>query len=79
MLTKAAFAEKAGLTCGRISQLLGQGLPVGADGRSDVQAGLRRMEDNLDLDRRGKGGVPGTTPWLTEARHLHDTAYGQAR
>jgi hypothetical protein len=71
-LTKAAFAEKVGLTRGRISQLIGQGLPVGTDGQIDAEAGLRWMEDNLDPDRRGKGGVAGTTPSLAEARRLHE-------
>jgi hypothetical protein len=71
-ITKAAFAEKVGLTRGRISQLIAQGLPVLADGRIEVEAGLRWMEDNLDPDRRGKGGIAGTTPSLAEARRLHE-------
>lgn len=72
-LSKAAFAERVGLTRGRISQLIGQGLPVTGDGRIEVEAGLRWMEDNLDPDRRGKGGAqPSTTPSLAEARRLHE-------
>jgi hypothetical protein len=75
-VTKAAFAEKVGLTRGRISQLIGKGLPVTPDGRINVEAGLRWMEDNLDPDRRGKGGkggtAPSTTPSLAEARRLHE-------
>lgn len=71
-LTKAAFAEKVGLTRGRISQLIGQRLPVAAGGKIDVEAGLRWMEDNLDPGRRGKGGAAGTTPSLAEARRLHE-------
>jgi hypothetical protein len=72
-VTKAAFAERVGLTRGRISQLISQGLPVTAGGRIEVEAGLRWMEDNLDPDRRGKGGtVSSTTPSLAEARRLHE-------
>src|SRR5437764_14732997 len=51
-VTKAAFAERVGLTRGRISQLIAQGLPVLADGRIEVEAGLRWMEETLDPDRR---------------------------
>ena len=73
VVTKAAFAERVGLTRGRISQLIAQGLPVLPDGRIEVEAGLRWMEDNLDPDRRGKGGsAPNTTPSLAEARRLHE-------
>jgi hypothetical protein len=73
VVTKAAFAERVGLTRGRISQLIDRGLPVRADGRIDMAAGLRWMEDNLDPDRRGKGGAaPSTTPSLAEARRLYE-------
>ncbi len=71
-VTKAAFAERVGLTRGRISQLVAQGLPVLSNGRIEVEAGLRWMEENLDPDRRGKGGTSGTTPSLAEARRLHE-------
>jgi hypothetical protein len=71
-VTKAAFAERVGLTRGRISQLIAHGLPVLADGRIEVETGLRWMEENLDPDRRGKGGVSNTTPSLAEARRLHE-------
>jgi hypothetical protein len=72
VVTKAAFAGRVGLTRGRISQLIAQGLPVLPDGRIEVEAGLRWMEENLDPDRRGKGGVAGATPSLAEARRLHE-------
>jgi hypothetical protein len=73
-VSKAAFAEKVGLTRGRISQLIAQGLPVRADGRIEVEAGLRWMEDNLDADRRNKGGsqAPAGAPTLAEAKRLHE-------
>ncbi len=38
--TKTAFAIRVGLTKGRISQLVAEGLPVRADGRIDVAVGL---------------------------------------
>lgn len=55
--TKTEFAARVGLTKARISQLIGQGLPVRADGKVDVEAGLAWMEKNLDPSRRGKGGA----------------------
>ncbi len=74
--TKTDFAARAGLTPGRISQLIAAGLPVQSDGRIDVAEGLAWMEENLDAARRNKGGsVPvhgnrGAT--LAEARRLHE-------
>src|SRR6185295_3447357 len=59
--TKTEFAARVGLTKARISQLIGQGLPVRADGKVDVEAGLAWMEKNLDPSRRGKGGTASTT------------------
>lgn len=72
--TKAEFAARVGLTRGRISQLIGKGLPVRTDGRIEVEAGLRWMEDNLDSDRRDKGGTNGngSAPSLAEAKRLHE-------
>ena len=72
---KSAFAARVGLTRGRISQLITEGLPVRPDGRIDVDAGLAWIEDNLDPARRGKGGAPvvtGKTATLAEARRLHE-------
>ena len=54
--TKTAFASRVGLTKGRISQLVAEGLPVRADGRIDVAVGLNWIEDNLDPARRNRGG-----------------------
>ena len=72
--SKSAFAARVGLTRGRISQLIAEGLPVRADGRIDVDAGLAWIEDNLDQARRGKGGggATGKTATLAEARRLHE-------
>mgnify|MGYP003607038272 CR=1 FL=1 len=46
--TKTAFAARVGLTKGRISQLVAEGLPVRADGQIDVAVGLASIEDNLE-------------------------------
>ncbi|MFN3348889.1 hypothetical protein [Pseudorhodoplanes sp.] len=72
--TKAEFAARVGLTRGRISQLIAQGLPVRPDGRIEVEAGLQWMEDNLDADRRNKGGTQASAaaPTLAEAKRLHE-------
>ena len=42
--TKTAFAARVGLTKGRISQLVAEGLPVRSDGRIDVAEGLAWIE-----------------------------------
>lgn len=55
--TKSAFAARVGLSKGRISQLVAEGLPVQADGSIDVEQGLAWMEANLDPARRNKGGT----------------------
>jgi hypothetical protein len=72
---KTAFAERVGLTKGRISQLVAEGLPVRADGQIDVAEGLAWIQNNLDPSRRYRGGVPavgarGST--LAEAKRLHE-------
>ncbi len=72
---KTAFAARVGLTKGRISQLIAEGLPVRHDGKIDVDAGLAWIEDNLDPARRNKGGSPtgtGKSATLAEARRLHE-------
>jgi len=71
--TKTEFAARVGLTKGRISQLVADGLPVRADGMIDVEAGLAWMERNLDPSRRGKGGAVSTgtsTPSVAEVRRM---------
>lgn len=73
--TKTAFAARVGLTKGRISQLVAEGLPVRADGRIDVAVGLAWIEDNLDPARRNKGGpaIPArAATTLAEAKRLHE-------
>ena len=77
--TKTAFAARVGLTKGRISQLVAEGLPVRADGQIDVAVGLAWIEDNLDPSRRKKGGAfaaPASparvSTTLAEAKRLHE-------
>lgn len=74
--TKTAFAARVGLTKGRISQLVAEGLPVRADGQIDVAVGLAWIEDNLDPARRNKGGAAATparvSTTLAEAKRLHE-------
>lgn len=72
--TKTAFAVRVGLTKGRISQLIAEGLPVLADGNIDVAEGLAWIEANLDPGRRNKGGATttGGTATLAEAKRLHE-------
>ena len=50
--TKTAFAARVGLTKGRISQLVAEGLPVRADGQIDVAVGLAWIEDDSNTDER---------------------------
>jgi len=75
IVTKTAFAKIAGLTKGRISQLIEMGMPIRNDGKVDVNLGLAWIENNLDEARRNKGG---TTPMtsrgstMAEARRLHE-------
>ena len=71
--SKAEFATRIGVTKGRISQLIAQGLPVRADGQIDIETGLAWIENNLDATRRNKGG--GTTArsaTLAEAKRMHE-------
>lgn len=74
--TKTAFAARVGLTKGRISQLVAEGLPVRADGQIDVAVGLAWIEDNLDPARRNKGGASPAparvSTTLAEAKRLHE-------
>lgn len=74
--SKTAFATRVGLTKGRISQLVAEGLPVRPDGQIDVAEGLAWIEDNLDPSRRNKGGVAASparvSTTLAEAKRLHE-------
>lgn len=74
--TKTEFAARVGLTKGRISQLVADGLPVQPDGTIAIAEGLAWMEANLDPARRNKGGTPPApvatgTLSLAEARRMY--------
>ncbi|HDR30014.1 hypothetical protein [Rhodovulum sp.] len=73
--SKSDFAARVGLTKGRISQLVAEGLPVRSDGRIDVAVGLAWIENNLDPARRNKGGAASQArnpTTLAEAKRLHE-------
>ncbi len=74
--SKSQFAARVGLSKGRISQLIANGLPVREDGGVDIEAGLAWMEANLDPAKRNKGGAAPPEKKeemlsLSEARRLH--------
>lgn len=69
--TKTEFAVRVGLTKGRVSQLVAEGLPMRPDGTIDVDAGLAWMERNLDPSRRNKGGTVGAgSASIADARRM---------
>ncbi|MCA3572750.1 MAG: hypothetical protein IOC86_02465 [Aestuariivirga sp.] len=51
-LTQIAFAKEVGLSRGRISQLVAEGLPVERDGKIDPIKGKEWIANNLDPKRR---------------------------
>lgn len=51
-LSKKAFAEHVGVTQGRISQLIKDGLPVEPNGRIHAARGVDWMRQNIDPNRR---------------------------
>jgi len=58
------FAQRVGLSQGRITQLVKDGLPLLANGRIDVEAALQWLERNLDQVRsaRAKGVAAESVP-----------------
>ena len=58
------FAGRVGLSQGRITQLVKEGLPLLGNGRIDVEAALRWLEQNLDQARsaRAKGIAVASAP-----------------
>ena len=61
-LTQAEFAKAVGLSKGRISQLVPEGLPVRKDGKINLARGKRWIERNLDPQRREAAGKNGAKP-----------------
>jgi hypothetical protein len=78
-VSKGYFAELIGITPGRVSQLVGQGLPVRLDGKIDVKEGRQWFEANVN---RRTATAP-TTPEpprvseLAEARLVRERAQGE--
>ncbi len=72
---KSVFALEVGLSKGRISQLVGQGLPVEPNGLIDRAKALEWMERNLDQARRKTNGANGSlspTKTVTDLRAEHE-------
>src|SRR5579862_1236132 len=79
-LTQAAFGKAVGLSQGRVSELVGEGLPTNGAGRIDLDEGRAWIAANIDPDRRRGGGrEPGTArPALVPAPDggVHQTVAG---
>jgi hypothetical protein len=57
-LSKRGFAEMLGVTPGRVSQHIANGLPVEPNGRIDIERGKAWVRENVDANRRrGYGGA----------------------
>jgi len=72
-VTKSAFAKILGVSPGRVSQMIGQGLPVEANGRIDVARGRCWYGDNID----GRAKAPADLfqaagPSAKEERDFHE-------
>jgi hypothetical protein len=50
--TKSEFAEIAGVSKGRVSQMIKEGLPVEHNGTIDIARGRIWIQDNIDSSRR---------------------------
>ena len=77
-ITKAELARRVGLTTGRISQLVREGLPVLPDGKVDPDRAERWLETALDPQRRqaakpGKGHA-GNVADLRAGKLRHEAA-----
>lgn len=51
LVTKSAFASEIGVTPGRVSQMIGEGLPVEPSGRINLARGKRWYRENTDFSR----------------------------
>ena len=51
-LSKKGFAEHLGITPGRVSQLIAQGLPVEPSGRDNIETAPGWYRRNVDPNRR---------------------------
>ena len=57
-LTQAEFAVRMGITPGRVSQMKRSGLPIGADGRLDLDEAVSWCKLNLNPARRRVAQAP---------------------
>jgi len=80
-ISKGAFAERTGVTPGRVSQMIGDGLPVEPNGKIDPRAAEAWIDENVDPEkrkawqtRRDGEGDSGPTAKLTRIRAEHETA-----
>ncbi|MCK5932926.1 MAG: hypothetical protein KAG89_12230 [Fulvimarina manganoxydans] len=72
-LTKKGFGQVIGVSPGRVTQMIAQGLPVEADGKIDLARGRDWYVQNID----GRGKPPGDLfqaagPTAKEERDFHD-------
>ena len=75
---KGFFAQLVGITPGRVSQLIAQGLPVRLDGKIDVEAGREWLEANVN--RRASAADPiaaARVSELAEARLARERAQSE--
>lgn len=77
-VSKGYFAQMLGITPGRVSQLIEQGLPVRLDGRIDVDAGREWFEANVNR-RAGNAEPPPMARMseLAEARLARERAQSE--
>ncbi|WP_414833586.1 DNA packaging protein [Afifella sp. YEN Y35] len=62
-LRKSDFAKTIGVSAGRVSQMVRDGLPVEADGRIDVARGRLWVRDNVDPRRAAAQAAQGEMPF----------------
>lgn len=56
VLSKSGFAKKIGVVPGRVTQMIGQGLPVEPNGQINVEAGIAWYRRNINSNRRNSFG-----------------------
>lgn len=78
-LSKKGFAEHLGVTPGRISQLIEQGLPVEPTGRIDIAKGTSWYAANVDPNRRRAGGADAPTANLRDGTSRDEREIAEAR
>jgi hypothetical protein len=74
-ISKRAFADAIGVTPGRVSQMIGAGLPVTAAGRIDLERGKAWVSENIDANRRRV--APGAVQPRNASRNLLDASQAE--